>query len=65
MQKIGQVLTSRTFWTIAIMLAFNLITYIHPFVSDSIFGLVNGALTLIATYFHVNPSQNYSAPAAQ
>ncbi len=43
------------------MLAFNITTYIHPYVSQGVFDLVNGMLTLLAGYFHVNPSQNYAA----
>lgn len=60
MSKFEQLLSSRTFWTIVIMLAFNLISYIHPFVSDAVFTVINGGLTLIAGYFKVNPSQVYT-----
>ena len=62
MNKLTQFFTSRTVWTIIVMLAFNLIAYIHPFVSDALYTLINGLLTILAGYFHINPSQNYTVP---
>jgi hypothetical protein len=61
MSKFALALRSRTFWTVVVMLVFNLIPHLP--VDQSVKDLVNGILTLLAAYFHVNPSQNYNAPA--
>ena len=60
MSKLALVYNSRTFWTIVVMLVFNLIPQLP--IDQSIKDLVNGVLSLLATYFHVNPSQNYNPP---
>jgi hypothetical protein len=58
MSKFALALKSRTFWTVVVMLVFNLIPHLP--VDQSVKDLVNGILTLLAAYFHVNPSQNYT-----
>ena len=58
MSKIELALRSRTFWTAVVMLVLNLIP--HAPVSQDLKDLINGALTLLITYFHLNPSQNYT-----
>ena len=60
MNKIALMLKSRTFWTVVVMLVFNLIPQLP--VDQGVKDLVNGILTLLATYFHINPSQNYTLP---
>jgi hypothetical protein len=60
MSKFALVHNSRTFWTIVVMLIFNLIPQLP--IDQAIKDLVNGILSLLATYFHVNPSQNYTPP---
>jgi hypothetical protein len=59
MSKFALALKSRTLWTVVVMLVFNLIPHLP--VDQSVKDLVNGILTLLAAYFHVNPSQNYNA----
>jgi hypothetical protein len=60
MSKLALVYNSRTFWTIVVMLVFNLIPQLP--IDQAIKDLVNGILSLLATYFHVNPSQTYTVP---
>ena len=60
MTKIMLALKSRTFWTVVVMLIVNLIPHLP--VSQPLKDLINSILTLLAVYFHVNPSQNYSVP---
>ena len=58
-QKIALALGSRTFWTVVVMFLLNTIALIPNPWKD----LVNAILTFMVTYFHLNPSQNYSTPA--
>ncbi len=63
MSKILQTLRSRTFWTLVLMLSINSIPEIkNAFPNVAWLDTVNSLLTLLATYFHVNPTQVY-APA--
>jgi hypothetical protein len=63
MNKIELALKSRTFWTIVIIAALNTIPQVKQYLPQSLFDAINWALGFLATYFHVNPSQNYGAPA--
>lgn len=53
-------LKSRTFWLIVALVAFNTITAVKALVPASYQSLVDIVLGLLATYTHVNPTQNYS-----
>ena len=64
MNKIKMALKSRTFLTIVIMVAFNIMEVISPNLSPETRNAVNGILGLVATYFHVNPSQPYAQQSA-
>lgn len=59
MYKITQALRSRTFWTVVILAAINTVPQLRGLVSQPVLDGVNVALTFIAGYFHVNPSQQY------
>lgn len=59
MQKLTQILKSRTFWTIAILFVINGLNGVHSMIPSTVVPYLDGALALLATYFHVNPSQNY------
>ena len=59
MNKVTLALQSRTFWTVVVMMVFNLIPQLP--VDQAVKDLINGVFTLVAAYFHVNPSQNYNA----
>lgn len=62
MSKLSLLLKSRTFWTVAVVFVYNGLVAVTgtipniPWLSDviNILGLV------MASYFHVNPSQNYN-----
>lgn len=60
MNKIVQIAKSRTFWTVAITIVINTINANTQFIPVGILELLNPILGLVATYFHVNPSQYYS-----
>lgn len=54
------ILKSRTFWTILAMFIVGGVNAIVPFMPAEAQTIVMGVLGLLATYFHVNPSQNYN-----
>lgn len=56
MNKILLVLKSRTTWTIVL----SWIVMTEPLLPIQWKALIDAVLALIAMYFHVNPSQNYS-----
>ena len=60
MNKFAMALKSRTLWTVIVMLVINLIPHLPA--SQDLKDLINGALALLITYFHLNPSQNYNPP---
>lgn len=57
-------LKSRTFYTLLVTFLLNGYNAISPSVSPDVAVIVNAVLMMLATYFHVNPSQNYTAPSA-
>jgi len=59
MLKIAQALKSRTFWTLVALFIINGITGIRENINPSALTLIDTVLTVVATYLHVNPSQNY------
>lgn len=50
---------SRTFWTILVMFIVGGTNAIVSFIPTGLETPVMGLLGLLATYFHVNPSQSY------
>lgn len=52
-------LTSRTVWTIAVMFALGGLQATQSFFTTDQFVALQGALSLLATYFKISPSQNY------
>lgn len=60
--KIGLALKSRTFWTLVVTLVINAVNANIQWIPAGDVVYVNGVLFLLATYFHVNPSQTYAAP---
>ena len=61
MLKIAQALKSRTFWTLVVLFIINGINGIHNQIPPALLTIVDVAMTMLATYFHVNPSQSYSS----
>lgn len=57
--RIGQVLTSRTAWTLAALFVIGGVQNIEPFMPSSVATMVDGVLVSLAVYFKVNPSQLY------
>jgi hypothetical protein len=60
MNKLGQLLKSRTFITLVVMFAFNALQVFSPSLSPEVRDTINGILVLIAGYYKVNPSQQYN-----
>jgi len=52
-------LTSRTVWTIAVMFVLGGLQATQSFFTPDQFVALQGALSLLATYFKISPSQNY------
>jgi hypothetical protein len=59
--KIAQLLQSRTFWTIVVIVIGNILNVKYGLVNANISDLGNTILGMLAAYFKVNPSQDYSA----
>lgn len=55
---------SRTVWTIIFMFILGGVQAIEPFMSPELFIFVNAGLSMIATYFKLNPSQKYQRTAS-
>lgn len=53
---------SRTFWTIVVLFLVSGVTAIRAFIPTAIQPVVDGVLSLLAIYFHANPSQQYAVP---
>lgn len=62
MNKFTQMFSSRTFWTLVVMVIYNILNVYGHLLSPSLSDLVNLILGALVTYFHLNPSQVY-APA--
>jgi hypothetical protein len=59
MNKIILAFKSRTFWTVVLLICLNTVPELKGLVSQNALDVINGILGLIATYFHVSPSQEY------
>lgn len=55
-----KILKSRTVWTIALMFVIGGTEAIAQFIPDNIETLILGGLALLATYFKIHPSQDYT-----
>jgi hypothetical protein len=60
MSKFALAFRSRTFWTVVVMVLVNIIPGLP--IDQPTKDLITTVLGLVATYFHVNPSQNYNPP---
>lgn len=60
MNKIALALKSRTFWTIVVAVVVNSINANLKFMGPHTVEVVNTVLGLLATIYHVNPSQTYN-----
>ena len=57
MNEVKLALRSRTFWTIVLLVLINVIPVVKTYVSSPVLDSLSTILGLIATAFHVNPSQ--------
>lgn len=60
MSKFDQMFQSRTFWTLAVMVVYNILNVYGNFLSPSLSSLINLILGALVTYFKLNPSQTYT-----
>lgn len=58
--KLKLAFRSKTFWTLVVLFVINGVTAIHSSIPANLVPVVDGVLAILATYFHVNPSQNYN-----
>jgi hypothetical protein len=63
METILTALKSRTFWTLVVTFLFNGFEAVEPTLrlDPSVLVMINAVLGIVATYFHINPSQSYGA----
>lgn len=59
MEKIAKLLKSRTFWTIVVMFLTGGVHAVTQFIPADLLVYVEGALGILATYFHANPKQQF------
>ncbi|MES2006890.1 MAG: hypothetical protein V4436_02145 [Patescibacteria group bacterium] len=60
MNKVLLALKSRTIWTIVLMFVIGGVNAVSTFIPPVVEVPLMGALSFLAMYFHVNPSQNYT-----
>lgn len=60
MSKITQMFQSRTFWTLVVMFATDCVSIFGAHIPAPILALINLGLSTAATYFHINPNQQYT-----
>jgi len=60
MNKIKQIFTSRTVWTLIVLFVVNGVSGIHDSIPVSLLPFVDGILGLLAIYFKITPSQEYN-----
>ena len=58
--KLIQMLHSRTFGTLVVMVAYNTMAIYGLNLPPQLSTLINVVLGAVATYFHLNPSQTYT-----
>lgn len=60
MDKLRLALKSRTVWTVIVTVLMNSVNANMQFIPADLTPYINGGLALLAMYFHVNPSQDYT-----
>ena len=60
MDKLQLAVKSKTTWTIVAMFLIGGVNAVASFIPSDFQSVVMGALGLLAVYFKVNPSQNYT-----
>ena len=65
MTKLQKLFVSRTFWTLVVMVVYNILNVYGGYLSPAISSLINLILGALVSYFKINPSQNYNTPATQ
>ena len=65
MLTIGQILKSKTVWTLVLMAIVNGVQSIEPQIKDPhVVSIINDVLTVAAFVFRIAPKQNVSTPVA-
>lgn len=59
--KIELALGSKTFWTLVLLFIINTVHANSGLIPTGAMDTLNPILTFLGAYFHVNPSQNYTA----
>jgi Mg2+/Co2+ transporter CorB len=59
MKKLEKALTSRTVWTLVILIGTNIVNAFGSYLSTDLMILITSVLGALAVYFKVTPSQKY------
>ena len=59
MDKIIKAITSRTVWTVLVMVAINVVPVVGDYVNPVTLDLINAILGALAIFFKINPSKKY------
>ena len=62
MTKFFQLFSSRTFWTLVLIVVWNTFIVYGSHVPEDVSTLINLILVAFASYFKINPSQLYTIP---
>lgn len=60
MNKIKLALNSRTFWTVVLGVVINTVNANSNIIPPHALDIINVVIGLLSTYFHLNPSQDYT-----
>lgn len=60
MNKLQKLLSSRTFWAVVVIVALNTVNAVADMFDPTVLNTLTLILGALASYFKVNPSQNYS-----
>lgn len=58
--RLSQILKSRTFWATVLMVFVNTVNANASLLDQHTLDVVNAILGIAVTYFHINPSQDYT-----
>lgn len=58
-KKLTKAVTSRTVWTVLVMVAINVVPVVGDYLNPMTLDLINAILGALAIYFKVSPSKKY------
>lgn len=61
MEKVKLALTSKVFWTVAVMIALAVVPVVKDYLSPTVLAVIEAILGVLASYFNVNPTPAFTA----